>query len=56
MENLLQLFYRILGLSLILTATFRNFLKKKYLFCHVLLELKVAIAGEEEINGTWYYT
>lgn len=56
MGDLLQLFYRILGLFLVFPATFRNFLKKKYLFCHVLLEWKVAIAGEEEINGTWYYT
>lgn len=34
---------------LVLAATFRNFLKKKCLSCHVLLEWKVAIPGEEEM-------
>ncbi|KAK1189913.1 LRBA protein, partial [Pygoscelis papua] len=36
--------------------SFRNFLKKKYLFCHVLSVWKVVITGEKEINGTLYST
>lgn len=38
---------------LVLTATCRNFFKKRYLFCHVLLEWKAAIPGEEEMIGTY---